>query len=109
MSQTVNVFEGQLTASQVKVYTAPDNGAVKVTSITLTNITAGAVTARIDRVPAGGTDATTEETINQSIAANTTVEITGADVISLDSGDQLWASAGSATAIDVTISGILDD
>jgi hypothetical protein len=108
MPQDVNLYEGQLGTSQAKVYTAPDNNAVRVTSIAMTNITGTAATVRIDRVPVGGTDSTSDETINQSIPANSTVTIVGGNVLSLAAGDMLWASAGTATAIDVTISGTED-
>jgi hypothetical protein len=106
--ESATLFEGQLTTTEALAYTAPHGQQVKVTDVQLVNITAGTVTARIDRVPSGGTDATTEEIFNESIAANSTVSLPGADedgVVDLQPGDQLFVSSGTAAAIDITLSG----
>lgn len=102
------LFEGQLTTTSTLVHTVPAGREVRVTEVTLVNITGTAATARIDRVPKGGTDNTTEEIYNASIAANATVQLplAGAnDVVNLRPGDSLWVSSGTATAIDCTING----
>ncbi len=102
----VVLYEGQLPATSTLAYTAPAGRDVVVTGVSLVNITAGAVTARIDRVPAGDTDGTTDEVYNGSIAANATVELAD-DVVTLLPGDTLYVSAGAATSIDCVISGEL--
>jgi hypothetical protein len=108
MSEGTVLYEGQLTTTSTKVYTAPVGVQVQVSDVQLVNITGTAATARIDRVPAGGTDGTTEEVYNGSVAANATVGLPTAGesiVVALQAGDELYVSSGSATAIDCTISG----
>lgn len=108
--ESINLFEGQLTTSLATLYTAPAGYEVDVTAVELTNITGSAATARIDRVPSGGTDGTTKEVVNESIGANTTVGLpSGGEgiVVTLLPGDALTGDAGTATAIDLTISGTI--
>lgn len=110
MAEGIVLYEGQLTTTSTKVYTAPAGTQVKVVGVQLVNITGTAATARIDRVPSGGTDGTTEEIYNGSVAANATVGLPTAGegiVVHLQPGDSLWVSSGTATAVDATISGEL--
>lgn len=110
-AQEVVLYEGQLASSETLIYTAPADRTVTVKSVTLTNITGSAATARIDRVPAGGSDGTTLEVVNESVAANATVELPPNgqdDLVVLQPGDELYASSGTATAIDISVSGIED-
>jgi hypothetical protein len=106
------LFEGQLTNAEALIYTAPADRIVNVTIIEAVNITSGAVTVRVDRVPAGGSDGTTKEVVNESVAANTTAFVpSGGEelVVVLEPGDELYASAGSNTAIDLTVSGTIQE
>jgi hypothetical protein len=111
MASDVVLYEGQLTTTPASVYTAPLGEQVKIVAVQLVNITGTAATARIDRVPAGGTDGTTEEVYNGSVAANATVglPVAGESIVTvLQHGDQLFVSSGTATAIDCTISGEIE-
>lgn len=108
--ESIALFNGQLTASLVTLYTAPAGFEVDVTAVELVNITSGAVTARIDRVAAGGTDGTTHEVYNGSVAANATVVLpSGGEgiLVTLMPGDALTADAGAATSIDISVSGTI--
>jgi hypothetical protein len=104
------LYEGQLTTSETSVYTAPAGRVVTIASVDLVNTTSSAATARIDRVPAGSSDGTTKEVFNGSVAANSTVTLpTGLgneELCVLEAGDRLYVSAGTASAIDITINGI---
>src|ERR1039458_1539857 len=88
------LYEGQLPiTTPVLAYTAPPGREVTVTSVSLVNITGTAATARIDRMPSGGTDGTTEEVFNGSVGANATVALplTGpGPVATLNPGDALY-------------------
>lgn len=108
--ESIDLFEGQLSTTIASLYTAPAGYEVDVQAVTLVNITGTAATARLDRVPSGSTDGTTEEVYNESVAANTTVELpTGGEsiLVTLMPGDTLTGAAGTATAIDCTVSGII--
>lgn len=107
-SEPIVAYEGQLPATSTLAYTVPAGLQGSVESIQLVNTTAAAVTARVDRVPAGGTDAATEEIFNGSVAANSTVSALSEEV-SLESGDMLYMSASAAASIGATISVSLSD
>lgn len=108
--ESIALFNGQLTTSLVTLYTAPAGFEVDVTAIELVNITGSAATARIDRVAAGATDGTTHEIFNASVAANasTVLPTAGESIVAtLMPGDSLTADAGTATAIDINVSGTI--
>jgi hypothetical protein len=106
--ESISLFEGQLTTSLATLYTCPAGFEVDVRSVELVNITGTAATARIDRVPSGGTDGTTLEVVNESVAANATAVLPPggeSTLVTLMPGDVLTGDAGTATAIDCTIGG----
>lgn len=107
MSQERRYYEGQMTGSAVKVYTAEPGHTHSLRSIHLTNITSGAVAARVDLVPAGSSDGSTLQLIDRSVAANADIEALS-EPVEMSDGDMLYVIAGSATSIDVVISGVDD-
>lgn len=107
-SESVVAYQGQLPATSTLAYTVPAGLQGELTSVQLVNVTATAATARIDRVPSGGTDAATEEIYNGSVAADSTVDALSASV-ALNPGDTLYVSASAAATIDATLSVTLTD
>lgn len=98
----------QLTTSEAAVYTCAASTSVKVAQASLCNITGSAVTVYLSIVKTGGTmgDGTHRIISGYSLAANDTLPlheyISGA---MLGPGDVIAAYAGTATAVDLVISG----
>lgn len=110
--ESINLYEGQLAGSLATLYTCPAGFEVDVTAINLVNSSGSTVTAiRLDRVPSGGTDGAGDEIYsNNSLATLVTVELPAAGesiVVTLMPGDKLTGEAGTASAVDVTVSGTI--
>lgn len=110
--ESINLYEGQLPSSLGTLYTAPAGFEVDVDAVNIVNSSGSTVTGiRIDRVPSGGTDGAGDEIYyNNSLATVTTVELpSGGEsiIVTLMPGDKLTGIAGTASAVDVTISGVI--
>jgi len=102
------IISQQLGTSEVAVYTVPAATSVKVSQGTICNITGSAVTVYLSIVKTGGTvgDGTHRIVSGYSLAANDTLAL--ADYIGgamLGPGDIIAAYAGTATAVDLVITG----
>jgi hypothetical protein len=98
----------QLTTSESAVYTVATGQSAKVTQGTLCNTTASAVTVYLSLIKAGGTmgDSTHRVISGYSLAGNDTLSL--GDYIAgamLGPGDAVAAYAGTASAVDLIISG----
>jgi hypothetical protein len=99
------VASQQLTGSSALYYTATNCKTI-VDKCTLTNTTAGAITATLDIVDSGGAAGVTERLISaKSIAAGETY--TCPEVVGhiLGDGDAIYALASAATSITIRVSG----
>lgn len=97
----------QLTGSAVTYYTAPAKTKTILKKLTLTNTSAGAVTATVYLIPSGGTagDANTLKKA-VSIAAGATYDCAEAVNHVLEPGDFLQALASAGTAVTLMASGV---
>ena len=98
----------QLGTTDAAVYTTAAGQSVKVAHGTLCNTTASAVTVYLSVVKSGGTvgDSTHRVISGYSLAANDTLSLK--DYLSgamLGPGDAIAAYAGTATAVDLVITG----
>jgi hypothetical protein len=110
--ESINLYEGQLASSLATLYTCPAGYEVDVDAINIVNSSGSTVTGiRLDRVPSGGTDGAGDEIyVNNSLATLTTVTLPpGGEsiLVTLMPGDKITADCGTASAIDVTISGVI--
>jgi len=99
----------QLGTSAAAIYTVPTSPTTTLLQngrVQLTNTTSSSATATLYAVPAAGADSATNEFFpGQSIGPNSFVQV---DVPQLAAGDAIWASAGTASAINIqAISGVL--
>ncbi len=100
----------QLATSEAALYTVAAATTVKLAQGSLCNTTAGAVTVYLSIVKSGGTmgDGTHRVVSGYSIAANDTLPLE--DYIAghfLGPGDIIAGYAGTATAVDIVISGVV--
>ena len=97
----------QLTTSEAAVYTCAASTSVKVAQASLCNITASAVTVFLSIVKTGGTmgDGTHRIISGLTLAANDTLSLDVIRGAMLGPGDVIAAYAGTATAVDLVISG----
>jgi hypothetical protein len=98
----------QLGTSDAAVYTVPASTSVKVATASVCNITASAVTVNLSLVQTGGTlgDGTHRVIAGYSLAANDSLSLK--DLIGgamLGPGDRIAAYAGTATAVDLVVTG----
>lgn len=98
----------QLGTTEVALYTVPASTSVKIAQGSLCNITAAAVTVNVSIVKSGGTvgDGTHRVISGYSLAAHDTLPLK--DYIGgamLGPGDVLVAFAGTATAVDIVVTG----
>lgn len=97
----------QLTASAVTYYTAPTSTRTQIQAMTLTNTTAGAITATVYLVPSGGSASDSNTVLSaKSIAADESYKVIEAIGQWLEAGATIQALAGSATSISLVASGI---
>ena len=101
------VAGSQIAAAATTYYTAPTATRAQIQSMTLTNTTAGAVTATVHLVPSGGT-ATASNTIlsAKSIAAGESYRCIEAIGQWLEASGTIQALASAATSISLVASGI---
>ena len=100
------VAGSQLTAVAATYYTAT-NVRTQIQAMTLTNTTAGAVTATVYLVPSGGS-ATASNTIlsAKSLAAGESYKVIEAIGQTLEAGGTIQALASAATSISMVASGV---
>lgn len=95
----------QLTTSAATYYTAPVDTKAIVKQIILSNTTGTAATASISLVASGGTASASNRIVEQiSVPANGVVMLDLSQV--LEAGDFLAALAGTASAINMRVSGM---
>lgn len=107
-TRNVRIIGGsQLTGSAATYYTAPANTRCVIKRLTLTNTSAGAVTATVHLVASGGTasDANTL-TKTHSIAAAETWDCVSAEGHVLEPGGTVQALASAVTSITIIGSGV---
>jgi len=96
----------QLTAVAATYYTTPANTLTTISACTLTNTTAGAVTATMHLVPNGGSATASNMVLSaRAIAAGEAFNVGSAIGQTLPAGGTLQALAGSATSISLVASG----
>lgn len=99
----LRIAQAAITTSYVSIYTAPTNTRTYVKDINVCNTSGGALTVYISLVPDGGTAGTSNALFyNFSIAANTTYQWSGVQI--LDAGETIQVKA-SNTGLTITISG----
>jgi hypothetical protein len=97
----------QLTTSAATYYTAPTLTTTRITSMTLTNTTAGAVTATVHVVPVGATESASNMVISaRSLAAGETYNCPEAVGKVMAATGTIRALAGAATSISIQASGV---
>lgn len=102
------IVSQQLGTSDAAIYTVPASTSVKVAQASLCNTTASAVTVYLSLVQTGGTvgDGTHRVISGYSLAANDTLPLNGyIGGAMLGPGDKIAAYAGTATAVDVVVTG----
>jgi hypothetical protein len=94
------------TTTTTVLYTVPLGVTTIVKQIMLCNITAGATTVTLACKPAGVSQTSVHNFVNQlSLAANETVMIS-TNLVLNNNGDQIIGSAGANTSINIIINGI---
>lgn len=100
------VSGSQLTTSAATYYTVPANTTTTISACTLTNTTAGAVTATVYLVPSGGSAGVTNCILSaRVIAAGESYNVGSAIGQTMPADGTLQALAGSATSITLVASG----
>ena len=96
----------QLAATATTYYTTPANTLTTISACTLTNTTAGAITATLYLVPSGGTAGVTNCIMSaRTLAAGEGYNVGAAIGQTLAAGGTLQGLAGSATSITLVASG----
>ena len=96
----------QLTAAAAIYYTAPANTITTIAACTLTNTTAGAVTATMHLVPSAGTPTASNMILSaRVIAAGESYNVGSAIGQTLAAGGTIQALAGAAASIALVASG----
>lgn len=99
----VKLAQAAVTAGTTTIYTTPALTRTMVKDIDLCNTTAGALTVNVHLVPSGGAAGTGNALLyGTSIAANTTLQWTGVQV--MNAGDTIQVQ-GSGLGITVSVSG----
>ena len=102
------IVSQQLGTADAALYTVPASTSVKVATASLCNITGSAVTVNLSLVQSGGTlgDGTHRVIAGYSLAANDSLSLK--DLIAgamLGPGDRIAAYAGTASAVDLVVTG----
>ena|SRR6185312_1712785 len=110
-TQPFTIQSIQLATAEAAVLTSPSGFYTTTKKVTVTNVTASATTLTMHKVPSGGTPVDTNMIIDAlNVPPNTiaggSLEIFVAENLTLNPGDTLQAKAGTATAININISGI---
>lgn len=96
----------QLTAAAAIYYTSPANTITTIAACTLTNTTAGAVTATMHLVPLAGTPTAANMILSaRTIAAGESYNVGSAIGQTMADGGTLQALASAATSITLVASG----
>jgi predicted phage tail protein len=96
----------QLTTSAATYYTAPANTYCTISAFTLTNTTAGAITATVYLVPNGGTAGATNTILSaKTVAAGESFNVPSAIGQTLYNGAFIQALASAGTSITLVASG----
>lgn len=96
----------QLAATATTYYTTPANTLTTISACTLTNTTAGAITATLYLVPSGGTAGVTNCIMSaRTLAAGESYNVGAAIGQTLAAGGLLQGLAGSAASITLVASG----
>jgi|GEM_PF-4593678 hypothetical protein len=104
-----SLLSQQLGTSEVALYTVAAATTVKIAQGSLCNTTASPVTVYLSIVKAGGTvgDGTHRVISGATIAANDTLKLDEIAGHFLGPGDIIAGYAGTATAVDIVISGVV--
>lgn len=95
---------GQAANTLTTVYTVPASTTTKIAALTLTNVTAGALTYSVSLISA--TAGTARSVAYQlPIAAGASVSVTGAIGQAMSAGGEIKIGASAATSIDYYVSG----
>lgn len=98
----------QLTSGDTTIYTVPANKAAKLAKLVLTNVSAAAVVVSVSVVPSGASvDGTHRVVSGFSLAAGDSTTVTEIEGCLLGQGDLISVNAGTATSIDVLLSGLV--
>jgi hypothetical protein len=96
----------QLPSSYASQYPVPANTTTTISSFTLNNTTAGALTASISIVPSGGSQGAANEVVTElSIGAKTSVAVPQLVGQHMAAGSTLQMKASAATSITAQVSG----
>lgn len=96
----------QLTTGAATYYTTPTNTLTTISACTLTNTTAGAVTATVHLVPSGGSATASNCILSaRNLAAGETFNVGSAIGQTLAAGGTLQALASAGTSIALVASG----
>ena len=99
----IQLGQAALTTAQTTIYTVPSSSRVYLKEIDICNTTGGALTVNVFLVPSGSTAGTTNAVLyGNSIAANTTYQWKGVQI--LNTSQALIASA-SASGLTLIASG----
>lgn len=100
------VSGSQLTTSAATYYTSPANTITTISAMTLTNTTAGAVTATVYLVPSAGTAGADNVILSaRTLAAGESYNVGSAIGQTLPAGGTIQALAGAGTSITLVASG----
>lgn len=94
------IAAAQLTNAVATYYTTPTNVIATISALTLTNTTAGSVTATVHIVPDGGSASDSNKVLHaKAIAAGESYVVSPAIAQSMEAGATLQALAGANTSI----------
>ena len=110
-TQPFTIQSIQLATAEAAVLTSPSGFYTTTKKVTVANVTTSAATLTMHKVPSGGTPDATNMIIDAlNVPPNTiaggALEIFVAENLTLNPGDTLQTKAGTATAININISGI---
>ena len=95
-----------LTTTSAALYTAPALTTVGIKNAVFSNVTAGAITITVNRVPSAGSPTASNQIISaQSIAANSTYLAPELANLVLAPGESIYAKASALTSINAFLSG----
>jgi hypothetical protein len=104
----VLVNNTQLPNAYAVQYTVPANTTTTISSFTLNNTTAGALTASVSIVPSGGSQSASNEVVTDlSIAAKTSIPVTQLVGQHMAAGSTLQMKGSAAASITAQVSGYL--
>ena len=93
-----------ITNAQVTIYTVPAASQDVVKCIDICNTSGTAATVVVNLVPTGGSATATNQLLNTTIPANTTLHWTGTQV--LNTGDFVSVIAGTTNVLNIMVSGL---